>query len=489
MNELKTKILVFIQKKYQYVYIPKEIDTETYMRLENTELTRILGFALEKDITESIAEDVIDQINRKLTSYLDNIKGSMDDQYQYKTSNEFRETKLRRSDLTKLIIQNYFSLRKLHKINKAQWLDIVLLSSGEKQKALLDVIDYLMPERMNHNLILAIDEPENSLHISACFEQFEKIYKISKKCCQLLFCSHWYGFLPILQKGCVSVISRDDKDDDLRYAHLIDLYHYREQIKQISKTHNNSDESLVPLDIQLKSISDLVQTIITSIVDGDPYCWLICEGSSEKIYFEGLLKDVIDKNKLRIIPMGGANSVINLHKNLIINAQDFKKDLSGKVLFLYDTDDPFVDYDYNKNNDIPNIQIKRLAKNDKRIYLVDPCSETKRPVEIEDCLDPTIFEQTITTFIDQSENLSNISFSIDSENKNLPIEEAFDFKTSEKSNLDDFFNEAGIKYRFAQEYISNNTLHPAKHLWIDEIRQFFMCDQEGKNKFKFSSLK
>lgn len=74
------------------------------------------------------------------------------------------------------------------------------------------------------NLIIGIDEPECSLHMSACFEQFEKLYSISGICEQLIFTSHWYGYLPTVENGCTTTIL---KTDSTHHFELYDLASYR----------------------------------------------------------------------------------------------------------------------------------------------------------------------------------------------------------------------------------------------------------------------
>ena len=139
---------------------------------------------------------------------------------------------------------------------------------------------------------MAVDEPESSLHMSACFDQFLNLYEISRTCSQLLFSSHWYGFFPTIEKGFVSVITQDDQEHKFD---LIDLENYRQSIKQ----QTYSSKGKLPFDIRLKSINDFVQSVIISMLSDDPFNWIICEGSSEKIYFSKYFEDEINNKKLR----------------------------------------------------------------------------------------------------------------------------------------------------------------------------------------------
>lgn len=95
------------------------------------------------------------------------------------------------------------------------------------------------------NLIIGIDEPECSLHMSACFEQFEKLYSISGICEQLIFTSHWYGYLPTVENGCTTTIL---KTDSTHHFELYDLASYREEVRKKVKTSSPG----MPFDIKIK---------------------------------------------------------------------------------------------------------------------------------------------------------------------------------------------------------------------------------------------
>src|SRR5690606_9565351 len=129
----------------------------------------------------------------------------------------------------------------------SQWLEISELSSGEKQKAIIDVAHKLLLHHRDggSNLIIGIDEPESSLHMSACFDQFGALYEISKSSRQVIFSSHWYGFLPTIESGSVTVITKQLADHQFDF---INLMNYREQIKQMARESRRR----LPYDIRLK---------------------------------------------------------------------------------------------------------------------------------------------------------------------------------------------------------------------------------------------
>lgn len=142
-----------------------------------------------------------------------------------------------------------------------------------KQKAIIDVADSLLSRHRDSgsNLIIAVDEPESSLHMSACFDQFGSLFDISRDCMQVIFSSHWYGFLPTIESGSATIISKVEND---HVFDLINLASYREQVKQMTA----GTRGRLPYDIRLKSINDFVQSVVTSSIGDDPFNWLICEG-------------------------------------------------------------------------------------------------------------------------------------------------------------------------------------------------------------------
>ncbi|WP_404377995.1 TOPRIM nucleotidyl transferase/hydrolase domain-containing protein [Vreelandella aquamarina] len=100
---------------------------------------------------------------------------------------------------------------------------------------------------------------------------------------------------------------------------MINLANYREQIKQLAA----SSRGRLPYDIRLKSINDFVQSVITSAIGDTPFSWIICEGSSEKVYLSSYFKDLIDSKRLRIVPVGGAKEIKRLYNHLSTSYEDF----------------------------------------------------------------------------------------------------------------------------------------------------------------------
>lgn len=308
LNEFRP-ILEVIKKLIEYIYIPREIDPESFTKLETNEIQVLMGESLTDILSKKVTTRQITEINKNLNAFLDKLESELEI-YSYRTPTD-RQQQLKKADVYNLIIQAFFKIRKLHKKQGDVWLEISSLSSGEKQKAIIDVAHSLLTKHRNSgsNLIIAVDEPESSLHMSACFDQFDALYDISRECMQVIFSSHWYGFLPIIESGSSTIIS---KREGIHVFDQINLASYREQIKQMTA----SSKGRLPFDIRLKSMNDFVQSVITSSMGDKPYNWLICEGSSEKIYFSKYFEDLINSKKLRIVPVGGAKEIKRLYPTL-----------------------------------------------------------------------------------------------------------------------------------------------------------------------------
>lgn len=461
-----TNLWSFIKNKFDYIYIPREIDPESFTRLETTEVQVLMGESLDKILTQRVTKQQITDINKSLNEFLDEISKDLDG-YSYRTIND-RQQNLRRSDVNNLIIQAFFSIRKLHKKKGTGWLDINSLSSGEKQKAIIDIAYKLL---MNHrasgdNLIIGIDEPESSLHISACYDQFSTLYEMSRECMQVIFSTHWYGFLPTAESGSATFINRSE---DSHKFDQVNLANYREQVKHLT----NTSRSIMPFDVRLKSLNDFVQSVISSTTSDEPYNWLICEGSSEKIYLSKYFEDLVVDNKLRIVPVGGAGEIKRIYRYLVASYDDFKSEMAGKIYLLSDTDSQLVYYEVNNES---KLKCNRMVSGDKgSTNLVKINSSNVSPsTAIEDVLNGKAFIETLLTFKDEYHNflgyLDNHYLGNVQETSSRSV---LDLKISENNKLHSFFKETGVKYEFSKRYVKviDNSYEVPD--WIIEIRQYF----------------
>lgn len=468
------EIFDFIKGLYEYIYIPKEIDPDSFTQLATKEMQVLMGETLHQVIKDLIPSHIFDSINKNLANFVKEIENELGD-YTYRTPTN-RQQNLRKNNIYKLIIEDFFNTRKLHRKNNNNFIEINSLSSGEKQKAIIDVAYGLLKNHREDglNLIIGIDEPENSLHTSACFEQFNAIYEISKHCRQLIFSSHWYGFLPVLSEGDVCVIS---KDVDIHNFDLINLGNYREQVEILS----SNSKGILPHDMGLKSITDFVQSVITSITSQTPYNWLICEGSTEKIYFDFYFRNEIKTRNLRIIPVGGCKKIKKIYQTITIFYNEIKdtspnKDKNwGKILLLSDTDSELLEY---STNQLDKLKCQRIINDEKqkRTIMVDINAKKKSPeTEIEDCLDGKAFIKTLEFFKDEYPELTNIHIQpLLLGNKNSFF--TLNLRNSEKEILKSFLdhNKGDGKVQFAKKYIEivseENYAVPE---WIIELQNWF----------------
>jgi predicted ATP-dependent endonuclease of OLD family len=452
---------------YEYIYIPKDIDPDVFTQLETKEIQSLMGQTLNEIVEKYVPAAKISEINQSLNIFIDSLTNVLE-AYSFRTVGE-RQVNLRKHDVYKLIVEAYFKIRKLHKQEGDHWLEMSVLSSGEKQKAIIDIAYHFLKSyrQDTDKILLGIDEPESSLHMSACYDQFNKLYEISLLCKQLLFTTHWYGFIPTIEDGCVSVISKNE------VGHVFDLISagsYRESVKQTIR----ASKGKLPYDIRLKSINDFVQSVVTSILTNEPYNWLICEGSSEKIYFEKYFSDVKKDKKIRIIPVGGAGEIKRIYNNLQVAYEDFKKDIQGKVILISDTDADLVQYP--TKDELKNLLCYRIVnvEKDRKTLLVKVDSNPVSPkTEIEDALNGKRFYETLLEFKAEFPELENVLKDISTD----PSEEcsyfALDLPLSKQKILDNFFDTGNNKFNFANKYCEGLTSDYKIPDWIDDIRKLY----------------
>ncbi|GGM76411.1 hypothetical protein GCM10010967_05050 [Dyadobacter beijingensis] len=459
-------LLSELKNLFEYIYIPKDIDPENFLQLETKEIQSLMGETLNQIVEKYVPNTKIQEINSSLGVFIDSLSGMLED-YSFRTIGE-RQVNLRKHDVYKLIVEAYFKIRKLHKKEGSHWLEMSVLSSGEKQKAIIELAYHFLKRYRSETqkIILGIDEPESSLHMSACYDQFNKLFEVSILCKQLLFTTHWYGFIPTVEDGCVSVISRNDKG---HFFDLVNVTSYREEVKQAI----SASKGKLPFDIRLKSINDFTQSVVTSILDNEPYNWLICEGSSEKIYFEAYLSDIKQEKKLRVIPVGGASEIKRIYNNLQVAYEDFKKDIRGKVVLLSDTDSELVQYPV--RNDLKNLSCLRIVNkaSEKNTILVNIDSNPVSPkTEIEDSLNGKLFFETLCEFRSNFSELENLLEGIDSVDE-TPTYFALDLSISKQKSLDQFFNSGNIKFEFAKKYVEKLTATYKTPEWIEQIKSMY----------------
>lgn len=457
------KILQELKDLYSFVYVPVELDIESFTKVETDEMQKIFDKKLKDEITTALSNvklEGTDGINNKLESFLIEIQSILHDEYEYQTGQQ-RNNKITKSDLVNKILEAYFQKRVLYRKDKK----VSELSAGEKRQALIDIVYAFLIRNIDRekSIIIGIDEPENSLHTSLCYEQFEKLKTISKNN-QIFITTHWYGFLPILSQGYGHFL--DYKSEKIIFE-TYDLYDYKAKVRSTT----TASKGKLPNNFMLKSTNDLVQAIYYSIQGETPYSWLIVEGISEKYYLEYFFQQEIEEKKLRILPLGGNNNVSEVYEYLELPMREKNESLKGKIWCLIDTDQT-RHKDYLKEGS-RSLKLRRLSNKNSNIkteLLTLNHSDTS-PTDIEQALNPIVFQKAINEL---SINEKYTIVTIENENGNSDF-----IKNFKNLELDNLFkdNDGEFKTIFAQKYVEimlkeaeNDSLIPE---WIQEIKKYF----------------
>lgn len=457
----------YIISHYSYIHIPVETDVHTYTKLETQDMQKLMDKNIQIEIENAIRPGTLKQINKDLNNFIKEIERILEI-YEYK--GHFKNS-LTMPDLVSKIIEAYFSIKILNRKLDRRLIPVSELSSGEKRKALIDVAYSFLLNNSDResNIILAIDEPEASLHISSCYSQFEKLINLGKYNHQVIISTHWYGYLPIVTNGSATSIKKNAQNDIT--IDYFNLFNYRETITQ-SRKHI---KGTLPVDYNIKSYNDLVQSIVFSVIQDNPYNWIICEGLSEKIYFEEIFKDELENKNLRILPLGSFKEVRKVYYYLQSPIKDPDYNVKGKIICLIDTDNERVEVDYQKSK---SLYFERLLNNPEGTILVDVNSnQTSPPTEIEDCLNPILFYQTLMEFSEENESLKSILTNSEINEVAKNSFEFIDLRESERKTIKAFFddNEGYNKIRFAKRYVELSQLNffsdYREMKWINDLKK------------------
>ncbi|MDI5986426.1 AAA family ATPase [Halomonas sp. M4R5S39] len=330
-EEMYQKYCAECMSHFRFTYIPVEDAIPELLRIEQRLMKKILPTDIvsgiirildDKRITvhtrkrgrnpkKSPVQLINDDLNR-LSRDINNTVKLVDEKYGFKSVSGTKNLTSR--DLTNAIIETFFSARSFVK----EGLPVTSLSSGEKRMALVDIVFSFLRQADDGKFnVMAIDEPENSLHISSGFEQFRKMAEITESVgCQVVCTSHWYGFIPIVSSGCVSHIENGK----------CDFFATEEFVPGSHK---------VPTEVLLRSGYELASSIIQSI-RSEPVCWIVCEGLTDRRYLSRVFPE---KEGFRVVAASNDISVINIYRQLSISLKSVnKKAFPGRVVCLIDTD-------------------------------------------------------------------------------------------------------------------------------------------------------
>jgi predicted ATP-dependent endonuclease of OLD family len=459
---LKNQLYAEVTKRYKYIYIPSEIDYKEYTRIEGTTIQALLGQKLDEIVREFIKPTMITEINRKLSEFLDQISSTLQE-YQYKKPAR-KQNLVNRSHITEKVIEAYFESKVLNKKFGKDTIPVNSLSSGEKRKALIDIAKAFLTsanQSADTQIILAIDEPEMSLHVSSAFKQFENLKNISKNGTQVIVTTHWYGFMPIVSSGLAIYCTRGTNSPK-----ALDLRCFREEIRNLTKDSSGA----LPIELELKGTTDLIHSIVSSMTKSD-YRWVICEGSADKIYLDHYL----DGAKVNVIAVGGSPTVKRIYNYMETALSEAKVDVKGKAFFLVDTDKAFEQYA--AKNSVKEIKIMRI-KNDirdaKTKLLLTSDNQAYPPTVIEDTLPSKPFIETLEQlgkYGEHAQKIKEIDLSAATLSDSIPSGLALNLRANDQVAMEQLFNSTGFKVKFALEFvkIAPKNLRPS---WIEEILKF-----------------
>lgn len=452
LRKLLERLRADLTNLYSYQYIPVETSLNDFLRLESKGMQDLMSEnvkgRIEKLLNEKLpikadrpqSKSLLDIVNNDLEDFVGSVANTIqliDEKYDFEKEYKAK-TKLTANHLTDIIVDSFFSKRKLKRDGKP----IENMSAGERKKALIDIAyAFLTQERkLSQNIILAIDEPESSLHISMCYDQFNRLQKLAKDYnIQLFVATHWYGALPIIDQGTLHHIQTNDSDAI--------------EIKPFSFSNYFSKQRKHPDDIQFKSYFDLVSSII-SCLRLQEMNWIVVESEDDKKYICKHLKGEV-KKKVKFLPVGSCATVAVLYNYLHtpIDLGHDNQTFKGKIFCLIDTDIQGVNL--SEKSDVGNImKIRRLQANNQKIQLHKIESAVRYPTEIEEALIPKAFYNALNNCIQDSNDQE--------------IKEVFSkFKFDEKAVNSYIKGDDSIIYLDTQKAIEGNP----KHL-KDQIHRF-----------------
>ena len=471
---LLTKVVAL----FPYLYIPVEATISEFLKLEASGMQLLADKDLKNTISDSLNEkrilrknenrrdrkvSIIDIINENLEKYISNIENEIqciDPSYDFKPTYR-QSTKLTANHLANVIISTYYAKRPLKKDKKP----IALLSSGEKRLALIDIIYvFLTNHNIDRQMILAIDEPESSLHISKCYDQFRKLQNIALECKQQLFITtHWYGSLPILTNGNLIHLQPNQLQS------LFNIANYFE------------DRRNHPNDINLKSYFDLSASIISAYRNSSCH-WILVEGSDDIIYLNYYLNGL----NVQLLPLSGSSNVKKVYEYLFTPMSNSSCEVGAchdfKILCLIDTDSQIISLNVPSKTNNGLLHIKRWSENPltHEIDILPIENPNYNQTEVEEILEPQLFYDALRACIKKYGSIAEQdafdAFELDSYVKNSKIKGDYSMLNHlgngrnmrlDKEMIIGFINKC--KHEIAREYAKSprSTSPPT---WVNTIR-------------------
>lgn len=486
----KAKITSLFEKlisHYTYVYIPIESSISDILSLQANEMQALMDKSVTDEIISLLSKknydstgqkvggrksSIVDLINSNLDDYIKSINTKLLSGYKFEPKGTNKKT-VKPNDILASILKEYFSIRPLTKDGK----HINSLSSGQQRLALMDVaITLLSTNQMNKKVILAIDEPENSLDSAHRFSQFARLTELSEQYNhQLLLTTHWYGLLLRPSEGRLHFVSENGDDAPKLVSYpLANLYDNRRHF---------------PDSIEMKSYFDLMSSML-AILKSSNANWIICEGYEDALYLNLYLKDRVDN--LNILPFNGCGNVKKLFKFLDVpfsESEELNK-IKGRVLCLIDTDEKSLIQipGYKAGNYKKKLRFDRiiLDRENDDAKLISVANNTATNTEIEDLLDPEITWHALNKVAQEDAQLmnllSNYSYESDLDKKHSDLTKNIPFLKKETvtayqkfDDLKAYLGSDSIKKPLALHYcdIASQKGDISVPTWVEEIIEHF----------------
>ncbi|HBR2514173.1 AAA family ATPase [Klebsiella pneumoniae] len=420
-DESQELVVNYVKGFYRYLYIPRELNVSSFESLSSDNIYYLLEESLSGYIERIIPRTEFSKITRMLRGLLTSINTVIGD-YQFKGRNSIeRESLIKKDIFYGLFVKEFFANKILHYTpsGSTRNLSIENMSSGERQKALVDIIynllsvdnvqvvgvdEVLKIEKSDSSkLIIGIDEPDSSLHVAACFEQYQKIQDIAGVCCQTFMTSHWYGYIPVSQDAATVFVGAKDKEGATTFnsSFCLSNSNFVDDLKFIKRKRKDFS---FPITIGTKGISDLTMSIMHAISGGVDCNWIVCEGASDRIYLDAYMKKVGEK--VNVISVGGVDNLKSIYSIINAHYHEFKSSIKNKVIFISDTDANCVDDSgvtraKNLSDHISWFRIVNKSSSDET-SLLEVNDSLKAPVTtVEDSLNGKLYREALLKLHDE----------------------------------------------------------------------------------------
>jgi len=313
--------------------------------------------------------------------------------------------------------------------------------------------------------VFAVDEPEASMHLSNCFRQFSRLAEVANHYGhQVLVTTHWYGFVPMCQRGILHHVATSPSPFFTSYA-LTSVLEQRGDF---------------PHDVELKSMFDFVASLI-DMMKTEGGSWLICEGSDDANYLSYFLGQ--DVQNLHIFPVGGCTNVVKIYTYLYqpLNEKIEAGYVDGKVLCLIDTDRNQVPFDMPSDSSKGHLSIRRLQLDGDEVKLMRlGKGGVYHETLMEDVVDSTAFYTAVAAVVARmgdSTVQSAFSRMKPSEkagyakmNHGMEFLEPVTFSQNtpdDTKTIRDFLSRLSVKYEVSLEYTASEAMHAP--VWVRNV--------------------